>query len=83
MVPLWVSINFGVSIIYPQIGILSHSAKKRTLRQWDAEWGRIGREGNIWWMGSKRQNWEAVMGRNIWWWFRQCRPPERAQVSKG
>jgi len=44
-------------------------ARKETQRQWDAEWGRIGREGNIWWLGSARENWEAVMGKNVWWWF--------------
>jgi palmitoyltransferase len=44
-------------------------AKKRTQRQWDYEWGRIGKEGNMWWLGSARENWEAVMGRNVWWWF--------------
>jgi palmitoyltransferase len=27
----------------------------------------------MWWLGSKRENWEAVMGRNIWWWFREPR----------
>jgi len=26
-------------------------------------------EGNIWWLGSKRANWEAVMGKSVWWWF--------------
>jgi len=44
-------------------------AKRRTQQQWDADWGRIGKEGNIWWLGSRRENWEAVMGRNVWWWF--------------
>jgi palmitoyltransferase len=47
----------------------SFGAKRQTKRQWDAEWGRIGSEGNLWWLGSKRANWEAVMGRNVWWWF--------------
>jgi len=45
------------------------SAMRATQRQWDAEWGRIGKEGNIWWLGSKKENWEAIMGRNVWWWF--------------
>ncbi|KAF9239447.1 zf-DHHC-domain-containing protein [Melanogaster broomeanus] len=39
-------------------------AKRRTRKQWDNEWGEIGKEGNLWWLGSRRVNWEAVMGRN-------------------
>jgi len=38
-------------------------------RQWDAEWGRIGKEGNLWWLGSDLENWESVMGKNAWTWF--------------
>lgn len=45
------------------------SAKARTKRAWDAEWGNWNTEGNIWWMGSARKNWESVMGTNVWWWF--------------
>ena len=41
--------------------------------QWDSEWGRIGKEGHMWWLGSTRANWEAVMGNRIWMWFRACR----------
>ncbi|KAG2078412.1 zf-DHHC-domain-containing protein [Suillus decipiens] len=44
-------------------------AKKRTRERWDKEWGRIGKEGNLWWLGSRRANWESVMGKNVWWWF--------------
>lgn len=44
-------------------------AKKRTRQRWDKEWGRIGKEGNLWWLGSRRANWESVMGKNVWWWF--------------
>jgi len=44
--------------------------KKREKRQeWDEEWGRIGMEGNLWWMGSARANWEAMMGRSAWYWL--------------
>ncbi|KIK97329.1 hypothetical protein PAXRUDRAFT_825049 [Paxillus rubicundulus Ve08.2h10] len=56
--------------------ILSHmyrwyeiGAKRQARQQWDSEWGRIGKEGNLWWLGSSRANWEAVMGRNVWWWL--------------
>lgn len=38
-------------------------------RRWDQEWGRLGTEGNLWWLGSKRANWEAVMGKSKWGWF--------------
>lgn len=57
---------------YPD-GLAFFSAKHRTKKQWDAEWGRIGKEGNIWWLGSKRRNWEAVMGKSVWWWFCEYR----------
>lgn len=43
--------------------------RKEIRRQWDQEWGRLGTEGNIWWLGSKRANWEAVMGKSKWGWF--------------
>lgn len=49
---------------------LRGSAKRRTRKQWDEEWGRIGCEGNLWWLGSYRANWEAVMGHHVWGWFR-------------
>ncbi|KAI0032116.1 DHHC palmitoyltransferase-domain-containing protein, partial [Vararia minispora EC-137] len=42
--------------------------KRATRARWDAEWGRIDREGNLWWTGSLRRHWEAVMGRNKWTW---------------
>ncbi|CCM00700.1 uncharacterized protein FIBRA_02740 [Fibroporia radiculosa] len=45
------------------------AAKGRTKRHWDSEWGKIGSEGNLWWLGSYRQNWESVMGTHIWEWF--------------
>jgi hypothetical protein len=38
---------------------------------WDAEWGKIGTEGNLFWLGSIRNNWEAVMGKQVPWWFRK------------
>ncbi|KAI1790547.1 zf-DHHC-domain-containing protein [Ganoderma leucocontextum] len=43
--------------------------RRETLAQWDGEWGRIGKEGNMWWLGGARQNWEAVMGDRVWMWF--------------
>ncbi|OAX36927.1 zf-DHHC-domain-containing protein [Rhizopogon vinicolor AM-OR11-026] len=44
-------------------------AKRQTQKNWDEEWGRIDKEGNLWWLGSSRENWEGVMGKNVWWWF--------------
>lgn len=47
-------------------------AKKRQARaRWDEEWGRPMFEGNIWWLGNGRKNWESVMGRSMWSWFRE------------
>ncbi|KAF8342352.1 DHHC palmitoyltransferase-domain-containing protein [Cantharellus anzutake] len=43
--------------------------KRYLLRQWDEEWGRLGTEGNLWWLGSAHANWEAVMGKNPWYWI--------------
>ena len=49
-------------------------AKKRQARaQWDEEWGRPAIEGNIWSLDSGRKNWESVMGRSMWSWFRELR----------
>lgn len=45
-------------------------AKKRESQvQWDEEWGRPAFEGNMWWLGSGRKNWESVMGKSVWSWF--------------
>ncbi|KAF6749700.1 DHHC palmitoyltransferase-domain-containing protein [Ephemerocybe angulata] len=43
--------------------------KARTLREWDQEWGRLGTEGHVWWIGGRRREWEAVMGRNPLGWI--------------
>lgn len=47
-------------------------AKGRTRQRWNQEWGRIAKEGNIWWLGGDRENWESVMSKNKWWWFCKC-----------
>ncbi|KAI0342150.1 zf-DHHC-domain-containing protein [Trametopsis cervina] len=44
-------------------------AKRRTQKQWDQEWGSIDIEGNLWWLGSARENWTSVMGTSEWGWF--------------
>lgn len=36
--------------------------KQRVKREWDKEWGRIGKEGNVWWLGSALKGWEETMG---------------------
>ncbi|KAF5376746.1 hypothetical protein D9615_007891 [Tricholomella constricta] len=51
------------------LGTCAFLQKRRTLRAWDAEWGQIGREGNIWWLGSGTKGWVDVMGKNPWGWF--------------
>lgn len=43
--------------------------RQQIRRRWDQEWGKLGTEGNLWWLGSKRANWEAVMGKSKWGWF--------------
>ena len=44
--------------------------KRRTRKAWNAEWGRIGREGNLWWLGDVRAHWEQVFGPRTWTWLR-------------
>jgi len=44
-------------------------AKWRARRAWDAEYGRIGCEANMWWLGTVRANWEQVFGPRMWTWF--------------
>jgi hypothetical protein len=43
-------------------GILSFRAKKQTMKDWNDDWGRIGKEGNIFWREGARENWRGVMG---------------------
>ena len=49
-------------------------AKWRTRQAWDTEYGRIGREANMWWLGTVRANWEQVFGPRTWTWFRESFP---------
>ena len=56
--------------------------KREAVRLWDAEWGRVGKEGYIWWLGSARQNWEATMGDKAWMWFRES-PPHLSGLALG
>ncbi|GJE88984.1 DHHC zinc finger domain-containing protein [Phanerochaete sordida] len=44
-------------------------AKRRVRKQWDRDWGNPYTEGNLWWLGSYRENWESVMGHSKWGWF--------------
>ena len=39
-----------------------YRAKGRTRDRWDAEWGSLDREGNLWWQGSAWKEWTSVMG---------------------
>ncbi|CAE6442533.1 unnamed protein product [Rhizoctonia solani] len=50
-------------------GIWQCREKYQTRKRWDHEWGRIEREGNLWWLESGRTNWEQVMGHKVWEWF--------------
>ncbi|BGP24522.1 vacuole protein, palmitoyltransferase domain containing [Rhodotorula toruloides] len=50
-------------------GFLQWRAKRATRREWNKQWGRIGKEGNLWWLGSNRANWEMVMGKAKMGWF--------------
>ncbi|EIW76567.1 zf-DHHC-domain-containing protein [Coniophora puteana RWD-64-598 SS2] len=37
-------------------------AKRRTVKEWDQEWGKTGTEGNLWYLGSEKENWEIHDG---------------------
>lgn len=57
------------SLFKANADVMNNSEKMTQRRKWDKEWGRIGMEGNIWWLGSMRLNWEARMGPNVWYWI--------------
>lgn len=60
--------------------VCGNREKEATQKRWDKEWGRIGREGNLWFLGSLRENWESVMGKAKLGWFR--RSPHFAHPSR-
>ena len=55
----------------PKIEAWLYREKRRTRQAWDAEWGRIGREGNMWWLNDVRAHWEQVFGPRTWTWLRK------------
>ncbi|KAJ3997730.1 zf-DHHC-domain-containing protein [Lentinula boryana] len=56
-------------------GFCELRSKRRVKAEWDRKWGRIEREGNMWWVGSKSKGWEETMGsaqrtaENPWGWL--------------
>ncbi|QRV75536.1 DHHC palmitoyltransferase [Ceratobasidium sp. AG-Ba] len=56
--------NLGMMFSFWQCG-----QRYQQRKRWDKEWGRIEREGNLWWLESSRANWEQFMGRSVWEWF--------------
>lgn len=48
-------------------------AKRRYLKHWNHEWGDPVREGNPFWLGTRR-NWTSVMGDRKLGWFRASSP---------
>ncbi|KAK4046981.1 oligomeric, coiled-coil, peripheral membrane protein [Microbotryomycetes sp. JL201] len=57
------------SALTGEFGLLHPLRIWRTRKAWDAQWGRLSREGNLWWLGSARANWEMVMGKRKLGWF--------------
>ncbi|KAL5498369.1 hypothetical protein ACEPAH_2511 [Sanghuangporus vaninii] len=44
--------------------------KRRAKRkEWDWEWGELHTEGNIWWLGNAKANWEYRMGKSWIGWI--------------
>ena len=52
-----------------RFGFCSFREKRKVRKAWDLEWGKPTTEGNLWWLGSARKNWEATMGKRVWTWF--------------
>jgi palmitoyltransferase len=52
---------------YGPLSIFKHHQVRKL---WTQEWGSPYREGNPWWLGSMRANWEMVCGENKLAWFR-------------
>ncbi|KAH8830957.1 zf-DHHC-domain-containing protein [Flagelloscypha sp. PMI_526] len=50
-------------------GLFDVSEKKAKRLEWDKAWGRINREGHIWWQGNTKKEWTDVMGKSPWGWF--------------
>ena len=61
------------TVLAEKYSMCSFANKRRAKARWDEEWGRPAIEGNIWWLGSGRKNWESVMGQSVWSWFRESR----------
>ncbi|KZT33540.1 zf-DHHC-domain-containing protein [Sistotremastrum suecicum HHB10207 ss-3] len=57
------------AILGQMFTIFQISARRKKKKEWDHEWGRIEREGNLWWLESESENWKATMGRRVWEWF--------------
>ncbi|KAH8112143.1 zf-DHHC-domain-containing protein [Phellopilus nigrolimitatus] len=47
----------------------AYRKRNQIRREWDTEWGKLGTEGNIWWLENARTNWEHRMGKSPWGWF--------------
>lgn len=72
----------GAGDAVKELGLPAGFKGRKALRErWDEEWGRIGKEGNLWWLGSGRANWEAVMGHNPWTWFLPIGDTSRAGLD--
>jgi len=61
------------AVLAETYSMCAFAKKKGAQRRWDEEWGRPAIEGNIWWLGSGRENWESVMGQSVYSWFREFR----------
>jgi len=57
------------AVLARQFSWYQFGAKRKLKKQWDQEWGEPYTEGNLWWLGSYRENWESVMGHSKWGWF--------------
>ncbi|SCV71227.1 BQ2448_2815 [Microbotryum intermedium] len=52
-----------------EFGTFGFNKMRKVRKEWDREWGRLGKEGNLWWLGSRGNNWRMVMGKGKWGWF--------------
>lgn len=49
-------------------------SRSQIRRRWDETWGHFRTEANLWWLGSRRANFEAAMGKGKLGWICTFQP---------
>lgn len=56
-----------------EYGMFHLKTKKRLVKDFDQEWGKLSTEANMWWLGDNKSNWKLVMGPKVLAWIRGSR----------